>query len=692
MESASNAYKTCYENRSTFAKKWWTPELSLSKSILSIHFRQWKESGFPKENNDIYYMRYLLARKNFRQAVKNAQNKSLHEEYNKINKLKNTTPQKFWSKMRQLKKSSTKRPLIIKQEKEEITKEFADHFNTLLNCPRTRTNRPTKDLPTEANRINDIFTVSTEDIVAAITLLKVNKSMDPYGISAEHLIFAENEALVQWLSESYNFIFQNSITPKALSETIILPFVKSYRKSLKDPGNYRGISIIPIFTKLLEYIILIKCPNIAESHPLQYGFKENSSTLHAEFLVSETIRYYNRNNSPIYVCSLDAEKAFDSCNWDILFEKLHYEKALPLPVTKVIKALYENSKAKVIYNGCHSEYFNISQGVRQGSVLSPHLYNIYTENLLKEIHQNCNIGTSIHGQYTGITMYADDIILMSTTISGIQHLANKCSDYNLANAICFNSDKTELLISGQKNNNAYLKMDGYRITPNDRLKHLGFIWNNRNNKKNIATIDEENITERISKFWSIIKTLVKGGIRFCHPKTIVHLFNTIAIPTLIYGLELCSLSADLTKKLDIQGRNAIKSLFNISKHSKNYLNSLLQIDHISTVIIRNKLNLFTRLLRNKQTSQTILSILQENLKYPSYITDIYKVTAKLNIDFYDLLVNKKYPKIYSYYDEVPEEKANILIECLNFWNIGGQRKRFAEIMEERIPDEYTQIY
>ena len=73
----------------------------------------------------------------------------------------------------------------------------------------------------------------------------------------------------------------------------------------------------------MEYIILLKCPNIAESHPLQYGFKANSSTLHAEFLLSETIRFYNRKNSPVYICSLDAEKAFDSCNWDILFEKLH---------------------------------------------------------------------------------------------------------------------------------------------------------------------------------------------------------------------------------------------------------------------------------------------------------------------------------------------------------------------------------
>ena len=121
----------------------------------------------------------------------------------------------------------------------------------------------------------------------------------------------------------YNRILRQNETPTSLSTSIIHPLVKSYKKSLQNFNNYRGISIIPVFTKLLEYLILAKCPEIAASHHLQFGYKGFSSTLHAEFLIKETIQYYNKNGSSVYVCGLDAEKAFDSCNWDILFEKLY---------------------------------------------------------------------------------------------------------------------------------------------------------------------------------------------------------------------------------------------------------------------------------------------------------------------------------------------------------------------------------
>ena len=98
------------------------------------------------------------------------------------------------------------------------------------------------------------------------------------------------------------------------------------------------------------------------------------------------------------MCSLDAEKAFDSCNWDALFRKLVEEKNIPPQVVQVISSLYRNGTAQVHYENHVSEEFNISQGVRQGSILSPYLYNIYTEQLLSSLERETNVGTrSIHG-------------------------------------------------------------------------------------------------------------------------------------------------------------------------------------------------------------------------------------------------------------------------------------------------------
>ena len=185
--------------------------------------------------------------------------------------------------------------------------------------------------------------------------------------------------------------------------------------------------------------------------------------------------------SNVYLCSLDAEKAFDSCNWDILFEKLFYEKNIPLQVVKVLKSLYTKGTYEVRYNNTTSYRFKASQGVFQGSVLSPHLYNIYTEELLRGIANSAASGTTLHGCYTGIVAYADDIILISPTISGLRKLLENCQAYFSTTAITLNVEKTEFISSGpaKLTHNAYIPLNGYHVHLQSLLKYLGLIWNTK---------------------------------------------------------------------------------------------------------------------------------------------------------------------------------------------------------------------
>ena len=679
VNTAFSAADTIFpESRKKYSKTWWTPELTREKQHLAIHFNIWRDNNFPKDGG-VIHSRYLLARKIFRKKVKKAQNDETRKKYLFIDKLKNTEPQKFWAKMKSLRKSEAKRLYTIngKQTGPEIANEFADHFSTLLNQPRVKTNIE----PYIINNINNqSVTFSSNDIILAIRALKLGKSTDPFQVGSEHIIFADCDNLSIWLCDFFNNIFKNGVTPPCMSTSKMVPLVKSMKKSLKTAGNYRGISIIPILTKILEYLILHKYPELMNSHHLQFGFKSNSSTLHAEFIINETIKHYNKKKSGVYMCSLDAEKAFDSCNWDALFKKLVEEKNIPPEVVQVISSLYRNGTAQVHYENHISELFQISQGVRQGSILSPYLYNIYTELLLASLEQDSVVGTSLHGVFTGIIMYADDIILLSPTVSGLQSLANKCNTYCNDLGVAINAGKTEFLSSGIPTNpECFLSMDYRRIYPGSTLKHLGFLWNIGHKRLQTADIEHENITERVNKFWTVVHGLIKAGICSYAPHTRVALFQAIAIPTLTYGLELCKLGATMKDKLDGESRRALKALFNVSRYSRNFLNKLFHINSISYTIQKNKINLCSRLLKNDTTKPMLLHMLVND--HENFVNDL----VEDGVDVLQLILSGRQTDIQAEDDQLPEGVRLVLQTCVDNWELQEARLLFWGIMEERVP-------
>ena len=253
------------------------------------------------------------------------------KHYIDVEKLKQLRPRSYW---KQINLSNKKYQTINKQSEINVVTDFKDHFSKILNNPRTpdtdniQTNDHLKSLLQTLE--NDSFYVTDTDTTNAINKLKSNKSKDPFKIKAEHFTtIASNPFFIEHLTKIINNIFADDTIPDLLTTSLIIPVIKSTKKSFNDPNNYRGISIIPIITKLIELIILEKCPIFKEHNLSRFGFAENSSTIQAEFLLNETINLYNHKQSPIYICSLDAEKAFDSCNWLKLFEKLVKKQNIP---------------------------------------------------------------------------------------------------------------------------------------------------------------------------------------------------------------------------------------------------------------------------------------------------------------------------------------------------------------------------
>ena len=96
--------------------------------------------------------------------------------------------------------------------------------------------------------------------------------------------------------------------------------------------------------------------------------------------------------------------------------------------------------ANVRWNGKNSHQFQISNGVKQGAVLSAMLYCIYMNGLFEKLREN-KTGCWINGDFVGILGYAGDNFLLSPTIDELQEMMNTCADYAFEHNLTFSTNE-----------------------------------------------------------------------------------------------------------------------------------------------------------------------------------------------------------------------------------------------------------
>ena len=113
-----------------------------------------------------------------------------------------------------------------------------------------------------------------------------------------------------------------SYVPSQFRLGTIIPIIKDRTGNASDVGNYRGITISAMPSKLFERILKTMFSNYLNTSSYQYGFKGKSSTSHALFSLKESINYYIDHGSRVYCSFLDASKAFDRLVHSGLYIKL----------------------------------------------------------------------------------------------------------------------------------------------------------------------------------------------------------------------------------------------------------------------------------------------------------------------------------------------------------------------------------
>ena len=143
---------------------------------------------------------------------------------------------------------------------------------------------------------------------------------------------------------------------------------------------------------------------------------------------------------------MDATKAFDRVKYGKMFSILKDRNVCPL-IMRILLVLYLANTAVLKWNNKISSSFKVANGVKQGGVASAHLFSIYIDPLIKSIRSS-KLGCHVGDLVSNVFAYADDLIILCPTVSGLKKIIVMCEEYSQNFELLFNPDKCYLLIFG----------------------------------------------------------------------------------------------------------------------------------------------------------------------------------------------------------------------------------------------------
>lgn len=184
------------------------------------------------------------------------------------------------------------------------------------------------------------------------------------------------------VSHIFNLSFTNGVVPDRLKVAVVIPLFKKGNHKLKE--NYRPISLLPIFSKLLEKALKLRMMNFLDEmnffNNSQYGFRENLNT---EFALIEFLNdvYSSLNNNMKCVSIfVDIKKAFDMVDHKLLLDVL-YSSGFRGTTLNWFTSYFEHRKQCVKIDGMISSFKDLTIGVPQGSVLGPIFFIVYLNSI-----------------------------------------------------------------------------------------------------------------------------------------------------------------------------------------------------------------------------------------------------------------------------------------------------------------------
>ena len=365
--------------------------------------------------------------------------------------------------------------------KDNIANYFANNYEELYNVNDStlETLQLIHDLDINNDSLQEVYSVSPDIVYQAILSINNNKSDINFDFKSNAFRNAI-DVVYKHLTVLFQSFLIHGYVPKDLISCSLKPIIKDKMGDKFSSENYRAIGSSSLFLKILDWVIFILHESKLKPSELQFGFQKKNSTTMCSWIVVETVNYFNNRDTTVFSCFLDLSKAFDLVDFSKLFCKL--KDRLGKVFIRILAFIYVFQTCCVDWGGLKSKPFKVSNGIRQGAVLSPILFSLYIDELFNLL--SCSgFGCYINNVFYGIAGYADDLVLLSPDIVGLQKMFDISKSFleDLGLKISINRlepdrSKTKCVAFGSKRNPFInIKFNDFDIPWANSYKHLGHI-------------------------------------------------------------------------------------------------------------------------------------------------------------------------------------------------------------------------
>ena len=369
------------------------------------------------------------------------------------------------------------------------------------------------------------------------------------------MLKADLNTSVKVLTDLFKDIWEREVIPQDWDKGLIVKLPK--KGNLQNCDNWRGITLLSVPSKAFCRILLDRIDAAIDRmlRQEQAGFRRGRSCIDQIFALRNIIEQCVEWNTPLHINFIDFRKAFDSLHRDTLW-KIVRAYGVPPKLVTLIGLFYRHFECSVIVSGEPSTWFTVESGVRQGCTISPILFLIAIDWVMRNtIDRPRGIQWTLFSQLEDLD-FADDLAVLAPKHIHLQEKTDRLNKFAQQVGLNINAPKTQVMCINATPD-APITVNGHALDYAEEFTYLGSLVS----KDNSA---QKDIRARLGK--------AQGAFARLHSiwkskqyslRTKVRLYNSNVKSVLLYGSECWRVTSHDMKKVEAFHNGCLRKLCRI---------------------------------------------------------------------------------------------------------------------------------